>query len=427
MDAFLSSVAPAPGHPRAARGSVQAGQPVLVLATCAVLYGLWLNSFGLVSFALGGEEQLVRGVALLLVLAPIGLQLALLHNGRVHASALALSALLILSVMASFLPTLEASQAPALIVSTLVLFAVALTLVAAPASLVADLLRVFAVGGAALLLLVVLFGEYRWGRLFGNDQPNAWARLGMAVAFATPLVRRRWLRHGIFALLLVLIYVTQSRATTLALLAGFGAAYCAFDLRRQGGRHFVMVAGAVALALPVLLVSWATVDSGIQAMLADPDVSGLVNPYDPVRGLGALDNGYVGRFTLWDKTIAIWQSSPLFGVGFRQHSAVLQGMVGETERLISAHNAYLAMLADQGLVGLIVYLSLIALALRAGLRLGARSQLGRICFMYVVGYAVLGGFERLTINAGNALSILFLVAALTLISEGARVRSAPPA
>ena len=75
----------------------------------------------------------------------------------------------------------------------------------------------------------------------------------------------------------------------------------------------------------------------------------------------------VGRKHLWEKALNYFSENPIFGVGF-----------GTFERLtrMDTHNVYFKTIAEQGLVGLLIYLWFYFLALRSGWRLYRRADEG---------------------------------------------------
>src|SRR6185312_13334413 len=108
-----------------------------------------------------------------------------------------------------------------------------------------------------------------------------------------------------------------------------------------------------------------------------------------------------GRDILWRDAFNLWLKSPFFGVGFRLHERFLPFHS-------STHNAYLAMLADMGIFGLLWYLALLVGAGLAAFSI-SDAKTRDLAIAMIVGYAVVGLFERRAVNAGNPVSILFMV------------------
>jgi O-antigen ligase len=73
----------------------------------------------------------------------------------------------------------------------------------------------------------------------------------------------------------------------------------------------------------------------------------------------------VGRKHLWEKALDYFSQSPIFGIGF--------GTFGKLTGL-DTHSAYFKTIAEQGLIGLFIYLWLYFLALRSGWRLYRRAD-----------------------------------------------------
>ena len=122
---------------------------------------------------------------------------------------------------------------------------------------------------------------------------------------------------------------------------------------------------------------------------------------DKYRGVGS---GFTGRTDAWQEAYQFFVDNPWFGVGFRVHGQYMSGVIK------SAHNGYLSMLADSGLVGLITALALIgACAKRLMGMARAGDHLAIIGLSFVVGYLFIAFFERLLINFGSATSTLMWI------------------
>src|SRR6185437_7389190 len=135
------------------------------------------------------------------------------------------------------------------------------------------------------------------------------------------------------------------------------------------------------------------------------DVLLINNPY---RGL---ESGFSGRTGIWSETIDLWLKAPLLGIGFRQHEQFLAGA--------PAHNAYLAMLADTGVLGLIVYLVLLITSLAASWGI-EDPRTRRFIMAVIVTYIVIGFFDRRTINAGNPFGLFFLMCCTVALADQSR-------
>jgi O-antigen ligase len=137
---------------------------------------------------------------------------------------------------------------------------------------------------------------------------------------------------------------------------------------------------------------------------------------DEHRGI---DSGGSGRTELWTAAVNLWLSHPIFGVGFKGHPLMMPDQM-------LAHNAYLGMLADVGVVGFGSYMLITAVAiyyiLRRGDR-GLREYPLRVAIIF--SYILYGMLESRAFSFGNTYSILFLLVAFD--SSKIRVKHVAPA
>jgi O-antigen ligase len=124
---------------------------------------------------------------------------------------------------------------------------------------------------------------------------------------------------------------------------------------------------------------------------------------DQYRGAGSKGSG---RLIIWSETLNLIAAHPLFGVGLRQSEQYLHAAA-------STHNAYLAALAEQGVIGLAVYLSLMVGATVRALRkvLKTYTPQNLVIFGYLVFFLVIGLFEQYSYQSGNSFSLIGMVAA----------------
>jgi O-antigen ligase len=126
-------------------------------------------------------------------------------------------------------------------------------------------------------------------------------------------------------------------------------------------------------------------------------VSGLLFLDDKYRGLGT---GFTGRLDAWEEAIALFRDNPVLGVGFRMHEQYMT-------TLSSAHNGYLSLLAESGLLGTFSWLLVTSLAIGSLFRRALRGDsLAALGFSFSLGYLFLAAFERFFLNMGNPTSIL---------------------
>jgi exopolysaccharide production protein ExoQ len=153
------------------------------------------------------------------------------------------------------------------------------------------------------------------------------------------------------------------------------------------GILLVVAAGSVLL---VFDVPWVT--RGLEAMLK-------LN--DPYRGIST---GASGRTDLWAAALALWEAQPLLGVGFRGHESLMPD--GSP-----AHNAYLSMLAETGVLGFGGYLLICGSAVAGLVRL-RHDPTRQVGVALAASYIVYGFVESRAVSFGNPYSIVFLWIAL---------------
>lgn len=219
----------------------------------------------------------------------------------------------------------------------------------------------FVVGGVASVTIgiagVAGAGSDADGRLEGAmGDPNV---LAAGLVAAVPLCalvgvgergRSRAARGAGMAVLLFGIAATGSRG---ALVSGVVVTVAALVLVRHG-RARIAVACAAAVAVTVLVVAFAFAPAA--------------------RDRLTTDDGGNGRTDLWRVAVAMAGDRPLAGVGFgnfRVESPAYARRVGPltsvdliANRPHEAHNVYLQLLAEAGLVGLLLYATACLTALR---------------------------------------------------------------
>ncbi len=73
----------------------------------------------------------------------------------------------------------------------------------------------------------------------------------------------------------------------------------------------------------------------------------------------AVATGATGRFTAWKYAFEMWFSSPVYGMGLGSYFAAHGGV---------AHNTFLSVLSETGLIGILLYLSIIFFSVQTCLR-----------------------------------------------------------
>lgn len=253
----------------------------------------------------------------------------------------------------------------------------------------------------ALLLMPVPLatGELLWGRFVpGGLHPNYLGMIAMIAFIGALGMRPRMLRWLVLLGTTGVMVAVSSRGSMLAAAVaalGYAAAGVAAApprapaLARARTVHAalaVLCLGAGALALWMLEGAWLTHAADV-----------LLKINDPYRGV---TTGASGRTEVWTAALGLWHAHPLLGVGFKGHTFLMP-------QSLTAHSAYLGMLAETGVLGLTGYVTLCGAAV-AGLWRGRRDPGSRAGVALVASYLVYGLFETRAVGFGNPYSILFL-------------------
>jgi len=100
----------------------------------------------------------------------------------------------------------------------------------------------------------------------------------------------------------------------------------------------------------------------------------------------------VSRLAIWGGAFTVFARSPVVGSGFGNLRPLMGGLLGLPEGWMGdAHNLYLELLAESGLIGFIAFAFLIISALRAARRFMRQSRDEFACFTGVAAFAALCG------------------------------------
>lgn len=253
------------------------------------------------------------------------------------------------------------------------------------------LFKGFAIGGGAVLLATLQVGEFHWGRLVSHAGPNWWGALAFLVIVSAISLRNNVVKALLIALGLLIMVLTSSRGAMMALIAGGLVALVLSARRAQGRKGLAWIGVLVILTIPLIIVGpW----------LADS----LFHFSDPTRGI---HSGGTGRSYGWRDAWRLFEQHPIFGIGFRRHEQFMT-------RTSTAHQAYLAVMAETGVVGIAAYLTLVLgamvrLLLRAG---SGNSLVWDAAAAFMAGFLVIGFVETssLTMGVPSCLLMVFITA-----------------
>lgn len=192
-------------------------------------------------------------------------------------------------------------------------------------------------------------GRYAWNFTFGN--PNDLAAITLLpMALCVALIRTpsplwvRWCARVGAATLPVLIVLTGSRGGLLAL-AVFAAILLAFSRKR---------AGIFALGMLALVIALPLMPEAIKQRFRDMKFLGSTET------IGLADSSAEQRYTILLVAATIARDNPIFGVGIGNYGAAhARYAASRSEWAIASgskdsHNAYLGMLAENGVIGFLL-------------------------------------------------------------------------
>lgn len=249
------------------------------------------------------------------------------------------------------------------------------------------------------LLIGLAWYSYVPGARLGQQQgplnPNTIALVTISVVVAACIFSNRPLRYALIAPGAVIIYLTGSRASAVAALIAITIVF--FLLQgRKGPIQMVLAAFMLAGTVSALV-------------LVVPEVSMHVDQYFAINNKQrGIQSGATGRAQTWVEVWNLALDHPFTGVGLRAHEGLLKTNT-------SAHNGYLATLAEIGFMGFACVMALIVAGIVSLLRWQGDEQWQRVQAVLLglaLGYMVLALFERYLLNFGNPTSLLFLLAIL---------------
>ena len=261
------------------------------------------------------------------------------------------------------------------------------------------MLGAFAVAQALLMVWVIADGNFLWGRLMGRVGPNFWGATAFYTLFPALLIRPKWLKAGVILCALTTLYLSQNRSSMAAVAAGFLVVFALSYLNGNPAKRAQL--------------AWLALFGGAALVLFSPFLmEKVLLVSDPRRGLAS---GGTGRVTAWGEAWAVFTQHPWLGVGYRHHEHFISAAS-------SAHNAYLATLADMGVVGLGAYMLMLISGLVSGViaTLRGKSPVDLALTGFVAAYAVHGLLEKRALNFGNSGSILFIFAIAWLMRSAPR-------
>jgi O-antigen ligase len=204
---------------------------------------------------------------------------------------------------------------------------------------------------APLAFALVLFSFQRQAR---DNQPDTCDQTGTCDRAGIP-TWLKWLSLGSFVAVTIGIGMSASRGAWLA----FGAAFVAVNLGQSRRGALVFVTLILVLALVGALGGFRLLPAGITQRLTSflPFVG-----VSDVRTIEVTDANYASleRLAFWQAALDMWRARPWLGIGIGNYQAAYPQFSLPKWRmdLGHAHNYYLNIAAESGLIGLLAYLLL---------------------------------------------------------------------
>jgi O-antigen ligase len=361
----------------------------------AGVYAFWLLATEILFYlfsAESGDDPTVLKVAVLLGVLPAAVQILLLGFKRYGLIAPVRLVLVFLLIVAVGYLGNAYQNSLTWFASLVFIFIVSILVAGSPDERLIRSIGVFYSIPAVVFLLYVAFtGEHLWGRLRANGvESDWWGLVGAGLAMSGFAHRSRLLATLCVGVGFYIAYDANARSDMLSIIAGLSAVGLLGIPRLRGSR--LVAAFAVLLVLLVLSTLFLSpiIDTVTNVVLETMRLD------DPGRGIGT---GVTGRTTAWADTFQIWLQSPLFGVGFHQHTML-------TPYEAPAHMIYLAMLADTGIFGLIWYTVFLGVSLLAALDISdPRSR--NVVVGTIVAYVGIGFFDTHGLGSANPVSLYF--------------------
>lgn len=183
-------------------------------------------------------------------------------------------------------------------------------------------------------------------RNFKHTDPRQFLKMNGAIAKNVILL-------GIAAILLVALFMSWSRGAWLGAAAGFAAML--FFLPKQQWKGLIVV-------FIVLLFVWALLYTGLMPSAITGRLAGLTSFYQlsDARGIDVTPENYavLERMAHWQTALSMADYHPWIGVGIGNYAAAYSDfdLLNWPYALGHAHNIYLNMLAETGILGIISYL-----------------------------------------------------------------------
>ena len=232
---------------------------------------------------------------------------------------------------------------------------------------------------------MVTLGRFSsWGM-----HPNDYAGLLVIVFLAAHLGllrdHYRMVSYILAPVLFLGIFASESRTALIALIAAPLLALFIPRLRALVAVRILLIYALVAAALVV-------------TFLAVPSLGESIVERYTTLGQYSSEETWAGRWSIWQGSLQVIASNPLLGVGAGNFPYVALDYSVEVAKHAAesgmgsgvAHNVFLAVTSELGVIGLILFLGILFFAFRLALPLSQTSALGTGLLLCLLAYVIIG-------------------------------------
>lgn len=245
-------------------------------------------------------------------------------------------------------------------------------------------LSTFCILGTTVVGITYVVTNQGSGRYMAIIHPNQWGSICFGLSVAALAIKKHPLKFAAIGVNVFVILQAQARGSFSALVVAFSVFALLRTIRSVRVAPVGVVIRILLLALSLLAILY-------YSEVVIDEISKIFHLYQAQRGLGS---GFTGRTGFWEEALETFREHPILGVGPRMTPV--------------AHNGYLIILSDVGLVGAILFFPVLILRT---LRLWKQARKGgdmvaSIGLALVSGYLFFAIFEGSLLNVGNPTSLL---------------------
>jgi O-antigen ligase len=252
-----------------------------------------------------------------------------------------------------------------------------------------QIFKIYSYFGVIFCFLVLFLGtKVGGGRLGGVLNPNSIGMICVSLFFSCLFFENKFIKWTLAAVFFGVLILTGSRASLLGLIIGlfiFGF----FSIRIK--KNYINAAVIIFVCTFLIYYSVIYCENIIKT------IESLFAVDDEYRGISS---GATGRLFAWKEAWLLFEKNSFLGVGYRAHEYYMK-------IYSSAHNGYLALLAEVGILGFLSAITLVIYGI-FGLLSNVVEKNNVIKLSIVFSYLTVFFFERYFFNLGNSASLLFI-------------------